>query len=455
MKKRFFLIGLILCFSWNLSATSWGVFQHDFNNTGYSPIDSRMDIGELGSLWNYSANASLTNPVAYDINNDGFLEVMVGSENGMLYVFDFSGRQLWNYSTLGGIVAPIGATDLNGDGYGEIAFGSRNREIVLLNYLGGFLWKYRTDQAMVADPVEFLDVTGDGVKEVLMGEYTLSFNGSPVVSDLPKTSSSHAIYEGQFIGGNYPPPSFGDMNNDNGTEFVGWYRTSIAETNRYLFPEGAEINLKPTAGGLPIDLKHLILHNLSGDTIWRYSVPKTTPIVLADLDGDGNLEMVFGSQAGVVYILNNTAYAIWHHRVDGMLDSGLAVADLNRDGKAEIIAASQKGGLYVFGSRADSNGDDIIDFFSATTTTTSSTTTTTSTSSTTTTTSTSSTTTTTSTSSTTTTTQPNKGLLGDSGLIIIVAGVVVIIVGIAVIMVILKLIKKPRKPTLARAGEKD
>ena len=448
------MVGLILCFSLNLSATPWEVFQHDFNNTGYSPIDSDMDIGEIGSLWNYSVNASLTNPVAYDINNDGFLEVVVGSENGMIYAFDFAGRLLWNYKTLSGIVAPIGATDLDGDGYGEVAFGSRDGEIMLLNYLGGFLWKYETDQARVADPIEFLDVTGDGVKEVLMGEHIINSNGCQVVSNIQKTSSTHAIYDGQFIGGNYPPPSFGDINNDNRTEFVGWYRTSIAETNRYLFPQGAEINLKPTAGGQPINLKHLIMHNLSGDSIWRYSIPKTTPIALADLDGDGNLEMIFGSQAGVVYILNSTAYAIWHNKVEGMLDSGLAVADLNREGKAEIIVTSQLGGLYVFGSRADSNSDEIIDFFSATTTTTSSTTTTTTTTSTTTTTTTSTTTTTTTTSTTTTTTQPDKGLLGNLSLIIIVAGVAVIFVGVAVILVILKLIKKPKKPTLARAGER-
>ena len=44
------------------------------------------------------------------------------------------------------------------------------------------------------------------------------------------------VYDGTRIGGNYPPPAFADINNDDRTEIVGWYSTSISDSNGYLFP---------------------------------------------------------------------------------------------------------------------------------------------------------------------------------------------------------------------------
>ncbi len=58
---------------------------------------------------------------------------------------------------------------------------------------------------------------------------------------------------------------------------------------------------------------------------------------IADIDNDGNYNIILGENDGsTVYILNHTGTLFFDYKVIGFMDNGIAIADLDNDGVAEI-----------------------------------------------------------------------------------------------------------------------
>lgn len=80
---------------------------------------------------------------------------------------------------------------------------------------------------------------------------------------------------------------------------------------------------------------------------------------VADLDGDGDMEVVFATREGGVYAWNADGTPViglsspegLFGRADGGVRYSPAVADLDGDGVSEVIVASEAGSLYVWESR--------------------------------------------------------------------------------------------------------
>jgi len=90
----------------------------------------------------------------------------------------------------------------------------------------------------------------------------------------------------------------------------------------------------------------------SGKRNFTYTVGKTilSSPTLADLDGDGKLEVIFGSNEGRVYIINSLNRAVWHASLGSAVKTSPAVADLSGDGTLEFMVGTENGILYAFGS---------------------------------------------------------------------------------------------------------
>lgn len=71
---------------------------------------------------------------------------------------------------------------------------------------------------------------------------------------------------------------------------------------------------------------------------------------IADLDGDGKPEVVFGSYFGEQHLFcvkGATGEVIWKHKSDaGPLDASVAIADLDGDGKLEVLSADSSSGHF-------------------------------------------------------------------------------------------------------------
>ncbi|MCG8460779.1 MAG: FG-GAP-like repeat-containing protein, partial [Holophagales bacterium] len=77
-------------------------------------------------------------------------------------------------------------------------------------------------------------------------------------------------------------------------------------------------------------------------------VPSAASVTVADLDGDGELEIIRGDDGGTVeaFRADGSRYLSW--RVDGTVKSTAAVADLDGDTASEVVVIDGGGNLHAF-----------------------------------------------------------------------------------------------------------
>nr|MDO8099729.1 PQQ-binding-like beta-propeller repeat protein [Candidatus Njordarchaeota archaeon] len=82
---------------------------------------------------------------------------------------------------------------------------------------------------------------------------------------------------------------------------------------------------------------------------WKYTTGgaiDSSPAV-ADVDGDGQLEVIVGSSDNRVYCLNGATGALkWSYTTGKRVFSSPAIADINRDGKLEVLVGSDDNHIY-------------------------------------------------------------------------------------------------------------
>ena len=85
-----------------------------------------------------------------------------------------------------------------------------------------------------------------------------------------------------------------------------------------------------------------------GSEKWRFATKSwiVGGVSVADLDGDGKLEIIFGSMDFNVYCLNAGGAQKWRYETEDWVASSPVVADVDGDGKLETLISSDDGHLY-------------------------------------------------------------------------------------------------------------
>jgi hypothetical protein len=271
--------------------------------------------------WSYTTgDGVLSSPAVADVDEDGQLEVVIGSDDGKIYCLNSTGGKEWDYSTIYTHSCPSVA-DVDGDGHFEILVGSYgDNKVYCLNVTGGtpnIQWSYTTGGAIYSSPC-VADVDNDFQQEVLVGSqdnktYCLTKNG------LCKWSYT----TGYWV---FSSPCVADIDGDGALEVLFGSRD-----------------------------KCLYCLNSTGYLRWRYNT--TGPIFsspcVADIDHDGSPEVLIGSDTGKVYCLNVTAGTPrlqWSYTTGNVVRSSPCVADLEGDGKLEVLVGSLDWKLYCLNS---------------------------------------------------------------------------------------------------------
>ncbi len=351
--------------------------------------------GENGSeQWSVDPPGGRTWPgvVAADIDNNGDMEVIVAQGSGYVTVYDHNGNEVWRRQPETSELRGLSVYDLDGDDTMEIlvTVTGNGENVYVYEHDGspragswpqmtdgsGYAWGVYNDNAAIGD------IDDDGQGEIILPSDVHYINAYEANgAQIP----ANAIYGGDGWG------KVGIWEDYN-VELRGWGQCNgvRAESHRTNFADGpaviADVNgdgvVEVVATGNVYDCdagyppsRYIGVYIFNADRSrfneggfnWQ-SAPVDTgaPLsenynviesampnpVVADIDGDGHLEILFASYDGRLhaYWLDKTEHHNWPYNVTATgngirFASEPVVADLDNDGQAEVIFASwpQKG----------------------------------------------------------------------------------------------------------------
>lgn len=302
-------------------------WHHDGTELPNFPLDSYHYLrfptwhqfnGHLGdTIW--------SSPAIADLNDDGYPEIIVGTDEGNLderwggdadgWTCPYELPPGWMPGSCGGSVYVI-------DRFG--------------NHLPGFP-KYVLETVQSSPAVS--DLNGDGVPEIVIGTGSFYYNNSP---DHP--TDSFRVYAWDVTGNDLPgwedgkltssptitSPAIGNITGDSLHEVV------LVDQDGLLYAWHADGSI---VSGFPM--------TPLTDSSYTHGVDLGKSIVLADYDGDAAME-IFYSMNGSVTIIDGdgtqlTASDGWQstlpaYSMEGSMPNNPAVGDLNHDGVPELIA---------------------------------------------------------------------------------------------------------------------
>jgi outer membrane protein assembly factor BamB len=329
-------------------------------------------------IWRYQANGAITSsPAVGDLSGDGNPKVVFGCEDNRIYcLYCSNGTLAWRYTTRSFVEASPVFADLNGDGMLEVAIGSFDGVFYMLDHDGKVVWKATLPQNGhgILSAAAVRDINGDNKPEIVIqsdehnvtclagadgkelwnntGLYnpkTFSFN-SPVIADLDGNGKNevlalggpnnvYCLYGGNgtfewnkslsgFMVDDLSTPAVGDGNGDGKPEIY------INNYNSILCIDGGD-------GFMEWSRNFVVPQHTNG-----YGLISSP--ALADIDGDGKLEVIFASCDRAMHALNAEDGSIrWAYPCPMLVGSSPAVADIDGDGKAEVVFGCNDARVYA------------------------------------------------------------------------------------------------------------
>jgi hypothetical protein len=307
---------------------------------GTAPVDADgagTTQGDFSTLGQYFAGGA---SVA-DLDGNGTKEIVAGTFNSQeLFVFDLAGNTKPGFpiSVPDAIWSSVAIGDVNGDGHKEMVFGSR----------GNKFYAFRDNGTELLDGDS--NPTTTGVFKVLGAAEN---NGTPALADLDGdgkpdiiyASSDGALYAWHANGTNLPgfPVAVGGATN--ASVAVGYLDgpgdtqldIAVTPSSNKLTVIRADGSVRP---GFPIFIP-------TANGFMRTPSP-----ALADMNGDGYLDIVCAGTNGGIYVVDRNGFPVppWANiRYSTMTanasESSPVVADINGDGLADVIMGDETGSL--------------------------------------------------------------------------------------------------------------
>jgi len=314
-------------------------------------------------LWRRDIENILGSPVCADVVGDERLEVLAADGDGGLTCLDSGGgvvwhlmaesaqrpiekdpfvsRLNWNFERYANrdATAPPAVGDVDGDGAQEILLATEPGFVYCLSGRGEWKWQFKAGDKCFGAPV-IADLDRDGAAEVIVGSddrHLYILDGA--------TGRVRATMETQW--GITPSIAVADLDRD------GLMEITFGDAAGFLYCCDARGRER-----WRIPFKDQTRTSDYGDRL-------VAPPAVADVDGDGGLELVVGLRGReFLYVVSaagkvEAAYVLETGRADRLAESGVIdtpiVADLEGHGRLQVVAATRLFTLRGFDAAGNAN----------------------------------------------------------------------------------------------------
>lgn len=235
-----------------------------------------------------------------------------------LHAYDTAGNRLW-YLELGNkssFFAPIPLADIDDDGEEEAILLTHDTDVAYPT--DGRVWVIDVNRTM--GTVKWSRPLGGDARNVAVGD----LNRDGMLEIVAVSSGGVYIFNGEgdelyrfSINSNNAVPAIGDVDKDGMNDVVV---ASSSEKMIYIISNGS-VRAFPSI-----------------KSIW-------TNVVLGDLNRDGNIEIAGGDTEGNMYVWDTNGFVLEQRRIigTGYIPSSTAIADLDKDGNQELIFSISNG----------------------------------------------------------------------------------------------------------------
>ncbi len=278
-----------------------------------------------------------SSPTLVDWNGDGVRDIIVSSVGGGIYGLTGTGGLLFAFPTAGGVIATPAVGDIDGDGQLDIAVATWGQRITVYRHDGSQMFSRFIYDTSWSTPA-LADLDGDGRLEVIVGGDMDPSNPATLLS--PELAAGGILWAVRADGSDVPgfprhlsgqviwsSPSVADLNEDGSLDIV----------------VGTGENFGPNVG------RTLFAVDRHGNALpgWPVAMPGVTmgSPAIADLDGDGHLDVAQQAGDGSISLLNRTGGLMqrwcdrsWGPCTAAPFDGGPSVGDINGDGVQDVVS---------------------------------------------------------------------------------------------------------------------
>ncbi len=312
-----------------------------------------------------------SSPLALDINDDGIKELFFGDYGGFVHGIDVYGNPLSGFPVeLEGtsskqIWGSLAADDIDGDGEIELVVSCKNKHVYAIDVFGNIEMDFDAGQFLMGTPA-LADVDGDGLSEIIVAGYTASGDVFVVNHDGSLVDGFPAQINEKVLRG----AAVGDLNANDKADIVvatesddvliviydnGESEIIFDGTEKFKSsPSIAKVNGEfiVFAGS---DDDHFYGVSLNGDVILDITTGDKIRTSTAFLTNSNGLTIFTASQDGNLYALdsNGNSREGWPVNTGVSLITDPIIADVDGDGNDDVIVGDNNGQVLAYHSNGE------------------------------------------------------------------------------------------------------